>query len=91
MAYESDIQSDVVAYARSYGIIAKKLSFGEGWPDFLFVFSGRVLFVEFKAPGETTSPLQEEIIRLLREQGATVHIVDDVSLGKRVLHSYFGL
>lgn len=91
MSRESDIQSDVVAYARSYGIIAKKLNFGEGWPDFLFVYKGSVLFIEFKAPGESLSPLQQEIIHLLREQGATVQVVDSVSLGISVLHSHFRL
>ena len=34
---ERDIQAKVVGYARTHGVIARKLDFGEGWPDYLLL------------------------------------------------------
>jgi len=91
MGQESKIQADVVAYAQSFGITAKKLSFGEGWPDFMFLARGKILFIEFKAPGETPSPAQREMIRVLTQHGFTVRVVSDVEEGKTIIYLFYGL
>ena len=49
-----------------------------GVPDRLFIRNGQVVFVEFKATGEKLRPLQVKIIDKMREQGATVHVIDSV-------------
>ena len=47
-----------------------------GVPDRVFIKSGRVVFVEFKAPGEQLRPLQEKTISAMAAHGATVCTVD---------------
>src|SRR5688572_11363447 len=66
---ESKIQEAVVLYARARRVIARKLDFGEGWPDYLFLFNGRVLFIEFKRKGEEPQPLQVYTHSILRGAG----------------------
>lgn len=91
MAAESRLQTDAVAFARSYSIISKKLSFGEGWPDYIFIGKGRVLFVEFKAPGESPSPLQNAIILSLRREGIPVLLCKNLEYFKSQLRTFFNL
>lgn len=91
MGQESAIQSDVVAYARSYGIIAKKMDKGEGWPDYMFIGRGRVLFIEFKAPGERPSPAQVTMKHILEDNGITVFVVDNAEKGKDIIFIFFRL
>ena len=85
---ESSIQSIVAKHARSHGVLARKLSFGEGFPDFVFLYAGRVLFIEFKKPGEKPTPLQEHVGQLLRNKGFQVEVVDDVDKGLNILRQW---
>jgi hypothetical protein len=90
---EKNIQDPVVAYARSLGCVAIKLStlgrFGtSGWPDFELLHSGRTLFIEFKAPGGVCTPLQLERHAQLRAVGHTVTVVSDVATGKLVVEHF---
>lgn len=86
---ESDIQESVVTYARSLRIIARKLNFGEGWPDYLFLYGGQVLFIEFKKPGETPTILQEEMHRILKYEGFQVYVVDNVEFGNQIIRMFY--
>lgn len=86
---ESDIQDAVVTYARSLRIIARKLNFGEGWPDYLFLFGGKVLFIEFKAPGEKPTALQVEMHGILRAEGFQVEVVDNVEDGNKLIRMFY--
>jgi hypothetical protein len=81
MIKEKDIQSKVVDYARKAGCIARKLDFGQGWPDYLFLFNGQVLFIEFKRPGEKPKPLQLHVHKLLESHGFVVQVVNTVDEG----------
>ena len=55
-----------------------KLTIGEGWPDRLFLIpGGQALFIEFKAPGERPSPLQQYRIDYLKAIGFQVEVHDD--------------
>lgn len=47
-------------------------------PDRIFIKRGEVVFVEFKALGKKPTKLQERIITRLRENGATVHVIDNL-------------
>ena len=79
---ERDIQGKVVGYARSKGVLARKLNFGEGWPDYMLLFQGRIVFVEFKKPmtGKMRA-LQEFVAALLDKQGFEVGMCDDLNEG----------
>ena len=87
---ESTIERSVCAYAKAKGCIVLKLS-GQnqrGQPDRMFVREGRVLFVEFKAPGKRPTALQERWIDDLRRQGMLATSCDDIEKGK-VLIDFF--
>jgi len=58
-----------------YKFVSPSLS---GVPVRLFIRAGAVVFVEFKATGEQLRPLQVRVIAKMREQGATVHVIDSV-------------
>lgn len=50
-----------------------------GVPDrIVFLPGGRIFFVELKAPGKTTTALQDRIIKILRGLGAQVFVVDSM-------------
>lgn len=83
---ESYIQNSVVGYARKQGVIARKLDFGQGWPDYLFLYAGIAIFVEFKATRGQLTVLQEHIIKILRDNDFTVEICDDLELGTRIVN-----
>ena len=79
---ERDIQGKVVGYARGRGVICRKLSFGEGWPDYMLLYKGKVIFIEFKGAGGRLRPLQEYMGNLLRKEGFEVLLIDSVVEGK---------
>lgn len=79
---ERDIQAKVVGYARSHRVICRKLDFGEGWPDYMLLFNGNVLFMEFKGAGGRLRPLQGHIHAVLRKAGFTVMLIDSVVEGQ---------
>ncbi len=88
---ERDLQAKVVGYARGAGLIARKLDFGEGWPDVMFLHKGRVLFMEFKQLTGRTTPLQQHMHRVLREHGFTVLVVRDVDHGYKLINDMLGI
>ena len=59
-----------------------------GLPDRVFLFAGRVAFVEFKRPGGKVTPLQLQKHAELTEHGFTVLVVDDVAQGKMVIDQF---
>lgn len=86
---ESTIQSEVVTYARALQITARKLNFGEGWPDYILLFKGQVLFIEFKAPGEKPTKLQLDTHKALRANGFRVEIVDNIRQGTHYIKEWY--
>jgi hypothetical protein len=72
---ESAIQTAVVRYARSRGCLAVKMDVGGGWPDYLFLHQGLVLFVEFKATHGHTTALQNYTHARIKAQCFQVHVV----------------
>ena len=79
MIRERDVEQALVrAVRRSGGLCLKFVSPGwDGAPDRLCLWpGGRAAFVELKAPGKKPRPLQERRLRLLREMGFKVAVVD---------------
>jgi hypothetical protein len=87
---ESNIERAVCAYAKNKGCLSLKLS-GQnqrGQPDRMFLYQGRVLFVEFKAPGKRPTALQERWIDDLRRQGMFATSCDDIKKGKGLINFF---
>jgi Holliday junction resolvase len=87
---ESTIERAVCAYAKNKGCIVMKLS-GQnqrGQPDRMFLYQGRVLFIEFKAPGKRPTALQERWIDDLRRQGMFATWCDDIEKGKGLINFF---
>ena len=77
---EKQIEQKLVKSVRAAGGICPKLvSPGtDGMPDRIVLLPpGRIGFVEVKAPGETTRPLQTHRHRQLRALGFPVFVLDD--------------
>lgn len=92
---EALIQRKVVSYARDHGAIAIKLTtLGvrgvAGWPDYLFVYNKRVVFMEFKRPGGKLTDLQKYRQSQLADQGFFVTTVDSADSGCEILADEFG-
>lgn len=85
---EKRIESNACARALAELQVANiplKIALGAetGWPDRLFLLgNGKILFVEFKYPGEKPSAKQEYIHEFLRELGyeVQVHTNEDETL-----------
>jgi hypothetical protein len=82
---ERDIQGKVVGYARSHGVIARKLDFGQGWPDVMFLYQGRIMFIEFKADAGRLRELQKIMIGNLEKHKFDVAVVRDIEHGMQLV------
>lgn len=49
-----------------------------GVPDRIVIYGGMIKFIELKAPGKKPTPKQEYIHAQLREQGASVYVIDSL-------------
>lgn len=87
---EKAVESTVTKYAVSKGWASFKFASPacRGVPDRMFLKGGFCLFIEFKAPGGKTTPLQDKRIGELRDQGMVVHIIDNVSDGLELLNLF---
>ncbi|MCK9513695.1 MAG: VRR-NUC domain-containing protein [Pigmentiphaga sp.] len=88
------VQNKAIRYAKSIGLMVRRNYMGPGaetgWPDVEFFFPrGKVLFIEFKAPGEPLRKRQEFIIAQLRERGHTVHVCDSYEDAKEAIDRFF--
>jgi len=75
---ESAIEGKVVKWARDHGYLTVKLQLSRGWPDRLFLFNGRAVFIEFKQPGGRATVMQEIIIERIRAQGIKAFVCDNI-------------
>lgn len=78
---EREVERPAKEYARRRGWwVAKFVSPGlNGVPDDVFIRDGRVMFIEFKRPGEDLRPLQAKRVRDMRAHGAEVHVIDNLA------------
>ena len=81
---ESYIEKKACEIATKHGWLTRKLKFigRDGAPDRMFIRDGRVLFVEFKAPGKVPRPEQEHEIHALKTFGALVAVVDSIGFAE---------
>ena len=88
---ETKIQNKVKEYAEKLGWRWYKRSrsdaFGSnGEPDEEFRRNFQeIFFIEFKGPGKTSTPLQQERQNALREDGFPVYECDNVEYGKAIV------
>ena len=84
---ERKIESDVSEYSQRCGCMHLKLvMWGRiGWPDHLYLYHGRVLFIEFKRAGEQPRKIQEYIHERIRKHGFDVVVVDNNADGRAVI------
>lgn len=87
---ESSIERSVCEYAKKLGCLVLKCNpaMSNGLPDRQFLFSGRVFFIEFKAPGKKPTPLQSLRHEELASRGFDVYVVDDVTFGKALITNF---
>lgn len=83
MIRERDIESKVCELAKRAGwLVYKFVSPSQrGVPDRIFIRQGRIVFIEFKAPGAMPTKLQWRMIERLRGQDCEVHVCDSVESG----------
>ena len=88
---EKQIEKSVCEYAKSRGLLHYKFTSPAhlGVPDRLFILpSGKIFFIEFKAPGKKPTPSQVREIGRLENYGCHVWVCDDVLKGKGIIDAY---
>lgn len=85
---EKVIERQVCSHARSLGMLEYKFVSPQrrSVPDRVFVFKGKVFFIEFKRFGEKPTPAQAIEHQKLRDHGVEVFVVDNVPQGKTILN-----
>lgn len=84
---EHAVELAVIRFAESLGwrFIRKVRWIGRrACPDRMFLRNGQYIWIEFKAPGESLRPDQIREIRRMRQNGAIVHVVDNVLDGEAI-------
>lgn len=77
---EREIEQKLVREVRNHGGMCFKFvsPSNSGVPDRIVLFpSGRIAFIELKAPGEEPRPLQKARIMQLRYMGFRVYVISD--------------
>ena len=84
---ERDIERRVSEIAKKKGWLSFKFvsPAQRGVPDRIFMKNGRIVFIEFKAPGKRPTELQDHIIRKMGDAGCEVHVCDNVEDGCNAL------
>ena len=73
---ESSIEQACRKYAAKRGCFLLKIQRNKGWPDRLLLCpKSKVMFLEFKRPGEQPDPFQDYILSLLRGMGYKAEMV----------------
>lgn len=87
MTREIEIERPACDFAETRGWWESKFvsTNKRGVPDRIFIRRGRVVFIEFKRPGEDATPQQQKRHREMRAHGAEVHVVDSLSEAKLIL------
>lgn len=84
---EIEIEEPACAFAEMRGWMQTKFvtPSGRAWPDRIFIRKGRVIFIEFKRPGEEPTVTQLRRHRQIREHGVEVFWTDNLAEAKRIL------
>lgn len=84
---EADIEKPAIRFAKTRGWLVRKLRWIgiNGAPDRVFMRNGRVMFIEFKKPGEPLKAHQEVEHGIMRDAGLEVHAVDSLERAYELL------
>jgi len=87
---EQLIEIAVCKFAKDHGILAVKLNGpgDKGKPDRMFLHQGKVVFIEFKAPGKKPTALQQKWLLDLKYRGFAATWVDNVADGVKFLNDH---
>jgi len=87
---EKEIERAVCRYAKQHSVLVYKFvsPSNRGVPDRVFLYCGRVLFIEFKAPEAKPTPLQHHNIKLLRDEGFRTEVIDNVPAGEDLINEF---
>jgi hypothetical protein len=85
---EKQIEAKVCDYAKSKGVLAYKFTSPAraAVPDRMFIYNGRMFFIEFKREGQKPTPAQEREHNRLRQHKINVFVVDNVEQGKSTIN-----
>lgn len=84
---EKQIEAKVCDYAKKFGIEVYKFTSPArvAVPDRMFIYKGRVFFIEFKRGGQKPTEAQEREHNRLRQHQINVFVVDNVTQGEFVI------
>ena len=88
---ESRVVSETKKAAKAAGFEHRKVKYENrnGAPDsWFFAHGGRLIIIEFKAPGKEPEEHQMREIKKLCDMGFTVFVVDNVEFGKAIFDAY---
>lgn len=88
---ESTIERAVCAYAKAKGCLVMKLAGPNqnGQPDRMFIKDGKVLFIEFKAPGKHPTGMQSWWLERLSDHEIPATCCDNTDDGKCFVDQIF--
>lgn len=89
---EKDIEAAVCKHARELGMLEYKFASParRHVPDRIFLYAGKIFFIEFKRLGEPPTKAQAIEHAKMRERGAMVFVVDNVRAGKEIINYVAG-
>ncbi len=75
---EKKIEAKVVAFCRKAGLLTYKFASpaNRGVPDRIVIAQGRILFLELKREGNTTTALQKREIQRIRSHGGNAAVAN---------------
>lgn len=87
---ESTVESALVKYAKSVGVLTYKFTSpsNRGVPDRVFIGPKGTLFLEIKAPGKKPTALQEKRMDDIRAAGGIARWTDSGEIGIAYITSY---
>lgn len=85
---ERDIERKVVAYCKKHGLVTYKFTSPSyaGVPDRIIMGGGRILFLELKAPGGKSTPLQCREQKRIKDAGLPVGVADTTEAALILIH-----
>lgn len=86
---EKQIEARVCDYAKTKNVLAYKFTSPAraAVPDRMFIYKGRVFFIEFKREGQKPTAAQEREHHRLRQHQINVFAVDSVEQGKSTINT----
>lgn len=87
---ERDIQANVTKEAIRLNLVPIRINVSgrKGWPDYGYMYWGRIAFIEFKRPGERPDPLQAHVHKILNCANIPVFVVDNEDYGNTLLKEW---